>query len=96
MMAVSASGASSEPLASWVRYVPVGRGEKKSDPVSRRQRGEGWSRKIKEAIKVNHWECRSPVGWDDRDEIVSTCSSVAPKQIQRELSVTRFSGGLIV
>ena len=40
MMAVSASGASSEPLASWVRYVPVA-GEGKTDLVSRRQREKG-------------------------------------------------------
>lgn len=60
MMAVSASGASSEPLASWVRYVPVGG---RSEPnggmgVAERKRKDGRRCKIADAIKVKHRNCK--------------------------------------
>lgn len=57
MMAVSASGASSEPLASWVRYVPVGGRRIKRETGSEIEK-EREEDKTAEAVKVKHWNCK--------------------------------------
>lgn len=59
MMAVSASGASSEPLASWVRYVPV-EGESGNSGGMNSEESDGGKKErrnnIAEAIKGKHFE----------------------------------------